>query len=107
MPVQRPDKPSPLELRVQPVGLLERARVDGDDRVEERTALVVGLDPIEVLLRERAGGQRALRERGVDVGDRRFNDLERRGCRPATLCMTDDAGHNAGDRDQLRDSSAH
>ena len=96
--MHRTGQPGLLELRVEPIGLVERARIDGDDRVERGSALVIRVDPIEVLLRQRAGGQGAPRERGVDVGDRRFNDLERRGGWFGALRLADGAAHDEGDR---------
>ena len=77
MPWQRTDRARALVGGVERVGFLEGLRVDGDDRVDLRAVLVVGLDAIEVGTDERVGGEPPGLELGVDVLDGRLDDLER------------------------------
>ena len=57
---------------VERVGNRERLRIHEDDGVDRRTALVEGVDAIEIRLRERATGECLCFEGGVDLGDGRF-----------------------------------
>ena len=92
--VQRAGEAGLLEAGVEPIGVLQGPRVDGDDGVEHRTALVVRVNSIQVLLRERACGERAAGERLMDVGHGRFNHFEGRRGPPAALRVPD---RRAGD----------
>ena len=47
MPCNGPSEAGLLEAGVQPIGVLQGPRVDGDDGVEHRTALVVRVNSIQ------------------------------------------------------------
>jgi len=70
--VQGTRRPALRVAAVERVGRLQRVRIDDDDRVERGTVLVLGVDPFQVLLDERATGQRAVAKRGVNLRDCRF-----------------------------------
>ncbi len=71
--VQRPDQPAGrFQPRVETLGLCQRLVVDGDDGVEGRSALVVGLDAGEVGGDDVAGGGGAGEVGGLDRLDRRL-----------------------------------
>ncbi len=77
--VHRPDRPRLAEAAIEIVGGLQRVGVGHHDRVQRRALLVVGVDPRQVLLDERAARQRAVAERRLDLRDGGFFDPERRG----------------------------
>jgi Asp-tRNA(Asn)/Glu-tRNA(Gln) amidotransferase A subunit family amidase len=87
--------------RVEARGLLQRPRVDGDQRLQRRPLAVVGRDAGEVLLRQLRDGQSAAAQRRMDAGDRCLFQDERgargqvhrqiMGCAP--LCNPADGGH--------------
>ena len=66
---------------VELVGPFQRAGVDHLDGVQVRAGLVVGFDPVDVSLDQRATGQLARRERGMHVRDGRLEQLEALGAR--------------------------
>ena len=70
--VHRPDRAGLPEAAIEIVGGLQRVRVDHHDRVQRGALLVVRVDAREVLLDERAAGQRAVAERGLDLRDGGF-----------------------------------
>ena len=55
----------------------ERARVHGQDRVQLRSVLVVGLDPAQIHLDQPLVGESAGVDRGLDVVDARGQEVER------------------------------
>src|SRR5437899_2079612 len=67
---------------VETVGLFERARVDEQKGVQLRPCLVVAGDAIQVMLRERARGQRAGGHRRLELREARFFDPKRRAFAP-------------------------
>ena len=62
--------------RVKTVGIFQGVGIKSDDRVDGRTLLVIGLDPIQISLRQLTGGERARPIGRVNVADLRFHDLE-------------------------------
>ena len=56
--------------------LIERAGVDGDDRVERGPLLVIGGDAVQVSLHQLGRRQGAGQHRGMDLGDRRLDHIE-------------------------------
>ena len=74
--VERAGRTTPRESPIEIGGLLQRIRVDLDDRVQRGALLVVGLDALQVLLDERTARQLSRLHRGVDPGDRRLFDPE-------------------------------
>lgn len=65
--------------RVEFVGFGEGGGVEGDDAVDRRALLVVGLDPVQVELHELARGEFAGEDGGLDIGDGGLDDVERFG----------------------------
>ena len=72
--VQRTAQLAGGALAIERVGLLERARVDDDRRVQ---AILVGAEPHQILTDERARRQPARRHRRAHLRDRRFDDVKR------------------------------
>jgi hypothetical protein len=54
---------------IKPIGLFERTRIDCDQRIDERAAFVIGLDPIEMGLGDSARGGAAGYIGRFEVGD--------------------------------------
>ena len=62
---------------IKPNGLFERTRIDCDQRIDERAAFVIGLDAIEMGLRDSARGCAAGYKGRFEVGDGRLLDRNR------------------------------
>ena len=77
--MQRADKARCLIGRIKTVGIFQGVGIECDDRVDGRTLLVIGRDPIQIGLGQLTGGERARTISRVNVADRRFHDLKRRG----------------------------
>ena len=71
-----PAGPRLAEAAIEIVGNLQGVGVDRHDGVGRRTLLVVRVDPREVSPDERAARQRSVRERRVDLRDRRLFELK-------------------------------
>ena len=76
--MQRANETGNAKRFVEPVGLRERVRVDGDDGIDVGALLVMGVDPIEIALHQLVRRQPAGSEGHVNVVDGRLYDLERR-----------------------------
>ena len=76
--MQRADGARRLVRRIETVGLGKRLRIERDDGVDGRTALVVGVDAIEIALDQLVRREPAGFEGRKDVVDRGLHDLERR-----------------------------
>ena len=76
MPYSGPTKPDFLERGVELRRLLHGERVDGDERIDARAFLVIGVDTLEIHLDEFAGGERSALVGGVDIRDGCFLNFE-------------------------------
>ena len=77
--MQRADEfPGGLERRIELGGIGERPGVDGDQRVEIWTTLVIGSNAVEVGLRHFARGRLARNICIMELGDGGFFDGKRR-----------------------------
>ena len=74
--VQRADEARLLQMRVEPVGFLERGGIERDQRVDRRAFLVVGRDPIEIELHQLPDGKISGFESRVNISDCRIDDVE-------------------------------
>ena len=77
--VQRSNRSRLAEAAIEIVRDLQRVVVHLHDGVERGAFLVVRVDALQVLLDERAAGQRAAANRRLDLRDGGFVDAERRG----------------------------
>ena len=86
--VHRPDHAAGLKGLVQPVRFGQRVGIDRNQGVDRRTLLVIGLYPVEIHLHQLARGQRARRERRMDIGDCGFDHIKDIGCHsPRSPCI--------------------
>ena len=74
--MQGTDETGRFECGVEPVGFFQRGRIDRDQRVDRRPLLVIGRDPIEIGLYELPDRERPGLIGRMNVGDRRFEQLE-------------------------------
>src|SRR5204862_3127247 len=75
--VQRRSPSFRLPLGVERARLVDRLRIERDDRVQGRSLAIERANAREAHLRQRFGRQRAGVEGGLDVGDRRRIELDR------------------------------
>ena len=74
--VQGSDEARHPERCVEPVGVLQRARIDRYQGVDPGALLVIGLDPVEIHLHQLPRAQCRGPVGRVNVGDRRLHDIE-------------------------------
>ena len=88
-------------------GRLERARIHGDDGVQRRTAIVVGVDAIEIVTDHLHAGGLAAIDRLVDAPHRRFIEQQRqqRGLNHARSIDGVSPPFSPSDRDDWRRSN--